>query len=117
MKNDEQYVLIVEDEDAIRLTFRDFLQEEGFQVLVASDGVGAIKQILDHDIWAIITDYRMSILGGDYWIRFLDRYCGGKKIIVTSGFLRPEFPIPFDVIYKPFHYEDIVKILKSDSDE
>lgn len=112
MGNTEKFVLIVEDEDSIRLTLRDFFQEEGIKVLVASDGVGAIKQILDHTVWAIVTDYRMSGLGGDYWIRFLDRYCRDMKIIVTSGFLRPEFPIPFEVVYKPFHYEDIVKLLK-----
>ncbi len=112
MDNTERYVLVVEDEDSIRLTLRDYFQEEGIRTLVASDGVGAIKQILDHDIWAIVTDYRMSGLGGDYWIRFLARYCGDKKIIVTSGFLRPEFPIPFEVVYKPFHYDDIVRLLR-----
>ncbi len=116
MEGKKKFVLIVEDEDAIRLTFRDFLQESGFSVLVASDGVGAVKQILDHDIRVIITDYRMSVFGGDYWIRFLERYCSDKKIIVTSGFLRPEFPIPFDVVYKPFHYGDIVKMLQSEKD-
>ncbi|MCK5153446.1 MAG: response regulator [Spirochaetales bacterium] len=98
------YVLLVEDEDAVRLTLRDFLQKKGYNVLVASDGVSAIKQLLDHDINIIITDYRMQILGGDYWIKFLHRYCSEKKIIITSGFLRPEFSIPFEVIYKPFDY-------------
>jgi len=35
--SDEQrgIVLIVEDEDAIRLTLRDYLKKKGFEVLVA----------------------------------------------------------------------------------
>ena len=99
-----KYILLVEDEDAVRLTLRDFLQKKGYNVLVASDGVSAIKQLLDHDINMIITDYRMQTLGGDYWIKFLDRYCSDKEIIITSGFLKPEIPIPFEVIYKPFDY-------------
>ncbi|MEA1911221.1 MAG: response regulator [Spirochaetota bacterium] len=99
-----KYVLLVEDEDSVRLTLRDFLQKKGYNVLVASDGVSAIKQLLDHNISMIITDYRMQIFGGDYWIKFLDRYCSDKKIIITSGFLKPEFSIPFEVIYKPFDY-------------
>ena len=99
-----EYVLLVEDEDAVRLTLRDFLKKKGYNILVASDGVSAIKQLLDHNINMIITDYRMQTLGGDYWIKFLDRYCGDKKIIITSGFLKPEFSIPFEVIYKPFDY-------------
>ncbi len=116
MEDNKEFILIVEDEDAIRLTFRDYLEETGFKVLVASDGVGAVKQMLDHDVSVIITDYRMSVFGGDYWIRFLERYCSDKKIIVTSGFLRPEFPIPFDVVYKPFHYGDIVKMITPEQD-
>lgn len=102
-------ILIVEDEDAIRLTLRDYLRKKGYQVLVASDGVGAIKQLLDYSIDIILTDYRMDILGGDYWIKFLKKYCPDKKIIITSGFLRPDFDIPYEVIYKPFDYSDLEK--------
>ena len=100
----DSYILLVEDEDSIRLSLRDFLHKKGYKVLVASDGVGAIKQLLDNDISIIISDYRMNNLGGDYWIKFLDRYCSDKKVIITSGFLKPEFSIPFEVIYKPFDY-------------
>lgn len=100
-------VLVVEDEDAIRLSLRDFLRGRGYEVLVASDGVGAIKQLLDNDVDVIISDYRMEILGGDYWVRFLARYCPEKKIILTSGFLRPDFKVPFEVVYKPFDYSEL----------
>jgi CheY-like chemotaxis protein len=100
-------ILVVEDEDAIRLTLRDYLRKKGYDVLVASDGVGAIKQLLDYDIDIIVTDYRMDVLGGDYWVKFLKRYCSDKKVIITSGFLRPDFHIPFEVVYKPFDYSEL----------
>ena len=104
-------ILIVEDEDSIRLTLRDFLKGKGYRVVVASDGVGAIKQLLDNDVSLIVSDYRMDILGGDYWIRFLKEYCGQKKVIITSGFLKPEFPIPFRVLYKPFDYSELERMI------
>jgi DNA-binding response OmpR family regulator len=100
-------VLIVEDEDSIRLSLRDYLTRKGYEILVASDGVGAIKQLLDYEVDLIVSDYRMETLGGDYWIRFLKKYCLGARIIVTSGFLRPDFEIPYEVVYKPFDYEDL----------
>ncbi len=100
-------ILVVEDEDAIRLTLRDYLKKKGYEVYVASDGVGAIKQILDNDFQIIISDYRMDVLGGDYWIKFLQRFCADKHVIITSGFLKPDFHIPFEVIYKPFDYSDL----------
>ena len=104
-------VLIVEDEDAIRLTLRDYLANKGYKVLVASDGVGAIKQLLDHPVELIVSDYRMDILGGDYWIKFLKKYCMNIKIFITSGFLRPEFPIPFEVLNKPFDYAELENMI------
>lgn len=109
--SDPTCVLIVEDEDSIRLTLRDYLKNKGYPVVVASDGVGAIKQLLDHAVEVIVSDYRMDILGGDYWIRFLKEYCMDKKVIITSGFLKPEFPIPFPVLYKPFDYSELERLV------
>lgn len=107
-------ILIVEDEDAIRLTLRDFLKSRGFEVYVASDGVGALKQLLDHEVDVILSDYRMDVLGGDYWIRFLKTYCADKRVFITSGFVKPEFSIPFPVLSKPFDYSQVVKLIQSD---
>ncbi len=108
---ENRILLIVEDEDSIRLTLRDFLKRKGYTVLVASDGVGAIRILLDHDVDLIITDYRMSVFGGDYWVRFLQRYCKDKNVIITSGFLKPEISIPYKVVYKPFDYSEIEAII------
>ena len=113
-------ILVVEDEDAICLTLRDYLRKKGYDVLVASDGVGAIKQLLDYEVDLIVTDYRMDVLGGDYWIKFLARYCANKRIVITSGFLRPDFEIPFEVVYKPFDYGEletrVAKLLETEFD-
>ncbi len=111
--SDSPLVLIVEDEDSIRLTLRDYLKKKGHEVIVASDGVGAIKQILDHPVKLVVTDYRMDILGGDYWIRFLREFCVDKKVIITSGFLQPEFPIPFPVVYKPYDYSELESLIRT----
>ncbi|PKL25833.1 MAG: response regulator [Spirochaetae bacterium HGW-Spirochaetae-3] len=107
IKKTDGIILIVEDEDAIRLTLRDYLRKKGYDVFVASDGVGAIKLLLDYNVDIILTDYRMDILGGDYWIKFLKKYCPEMDVIITSGFLRPEFDIPYEVIYKPFDYSEL----------
>ncbi len=107
--NESRLILIVEDEDSIRLTLRDFMRKRGYNVLVASDGVGAIKQLLDYSIDFIVTDYRMDILGGDYWIKFLKKYCPDMQVVITSGFLRPDFTIPYEVVYKPFDYVELEK--------
>ncbi|MFW5801066.1 MAG: response regulator [Spirochaeta sp.] len=109
---DRLTILIVEDEDAIRLTMRDFLTRKGHQVFLASDGVGAIKLLIDNPgINILVTDYRMNILGGEYWIKFLRRFLPDLPVVVISGFLRPDFDIPFEVMYKPFDYNELEQLM------
>ena len=98
-------VLLVEDDDSVRLTLRDYLQRKGHSVLVASDGVGAIRILVDQDVSAIITDFRMDLLGGDYWIRFLKKFCPGLPVLVMSGFLDSETRMPYQCFAKPVDYE------------
>jgi CheY-like chemotaxis protein len=106
-------ILIVEDEDSIRLTLRDYLKQSNYNVWVASDGVGALKLLLDNQIDVIVSDYRMEVFGGDYWIKFLKKYCSDKIVIITSGFLKPDFPIPYEVVYKPFDYSSLSKKIEA----
>lgn len=99
-----QTVLVVEDDDAIRLSLRTYLIDAGHQVFVASDGVGAILHLIDHDVTVIVTDYRMDILGGDYWVRFLQRFCPDTPVFIISGYLGEEITVPYPVVAKPFNY-------------
>ena len=64
----------------------------------------------------IVSDYRMDVFGGEYWIRFLERFFPNDKIIITSGFLRPEFSIPFEVMYKPFDFATLTAQIKATID-
>lgn len=107
MGDEQGYILIVEDEDSIRITLKDYLTRVGLPVLVASDGVGAIKHLLDYKIDLIVTDYRMDTLGGDYWLRFLQRYCPEVKVLLTSGFFKEEVPLPYELMIKPFSFKDL----------
>lgn len=111
MSNNEFVVLLVEDDDDIRLSLRDYLKAKSFTVLVSSDGVGAIKILLDSKVDAIVSDYRMDIFGGDYWVRFLHTFCPHIDVIITSGYLRPEFAVPYPVLYKPFEYAELASML------
>lgn len=111
-----QRVLLVEDEDAIRLTLRDFLRQQGYTVYVASDGVGAVKQLLDHVVDSVVTDYRMEGFGGDYWLRFLRSFFPDKKVIVTSGYIGPEATLSFPLLSKPFDYDLLERYLNEGAD-
>lgn len=109
---DAPLVLIVDDEDAVRLSLRDYLERHGMRALVASDGVGAIKLLIDHTVSAIITDFRMPHLGGEYWIRFLQRFCPEVPVLVVSGFLDTDMVLPYPVIEKPFDFAAVAAAVR-----
>lgn len=105
--SDAPLILLVEDDDAVRLSLRDYLRRKGHRVEVTSDGVGAIKLLIEHDIAAIVTDFRMPELGGDYWIRFLQKFCPSIPVFVMSGFLDSDIEVPYPSFAKPFDYGDL----------
>jgi len=103
----DRTILIVEDDDAVRLSLRNYLQEKGYEVLVASEGVGAIRLLIDNNVDLVVTDYRMSPLGGDYWLRFLKRFCPDTPCIVVSGYVESLPKLEYPLLAKPFDYEQL----------
>lgn len=101
-------ILIVEDDDDLRLDMRNSFVDD-FEIFLASEGVGAIKILVDNDVDLIITDYKMDILGGMLWVKFLNKFCKDIKVIITSGFLSADnrSSIPYPIVYKPFTYEGL----------
>ncbi len=100
-------ILFVEDDEDIRLCFRDYMEEKGYNILVASDGVGAIKILIDNKIDMIVTDYRMEVFGGKYWIKFLKKFCKDMNIIIITGYPKMGIPVQFPIITKPFSFEQL----------
>jgi CheY-like chemotaxis protein len=57
-------ILIAEDDEGTRLSLRDYLELEGYSVLTASHGEGALQQVFSHQPQLIITDVGMPGLDG-----------------------------------------------------
>jgi two-component system, OmpR family, response regulator MprA len=57
-------VLVVEDEPAIREVVADLLQNEGYAVRQASDGLQAIDELEVEDVDLVLSDVRMPRLDG-----------------------------------------------------
>ncbi|MGQ7889824.1 response regulator transcription factor [Paenibacillus sp. WC2504] len=57
-------ILIVEDEDILREIIKDYLLNEGYQVLEAVDGKEALTLYQDHEVHLIILDIMLPELDG-----------------------------------------------------
>src|ERR687886_189849 len=83
-------VLVVDDDDAIRLTVADALQDEGYQVATATNGQEALAQVETTQPDAIVLDLMMPIMDG--W-GFLEacrqrELCQGIPVLVMSAYRR-----------------------------
>jgi CheY-like chemotaxis protein len=57
-------ILIVEDDDAVRHTLSDALQDAGYAVATAMDGFDALDQIEQHPPDAVLLDLMMPTMDG-----------------------------------------------------
>jgi CheY-like chemotaxis protein len=75
--SDHRYkILVVEDDQNLRLTLSELLRMEGFTVITARDGDEGYLQAMAHQPDLVITDLNMPILDGVEMARLLRRQRG-----------------------------------------
>jgi len=78
-------ILIADDDDQIRQMLCDFLSDEGYEIVEASDGKKAIEYMSEHGADLVITDIIMPNQEGVETIRILRDKFPDTKIIAISG--------------------------------
>jgi two-component system cell cycle sensor histidine kinase/response regulator CckA len=81
-------VLVVEDEDEVRELVRQVLENSGYTVLTASDGVEAIEVATASKIpvHLVITDVVMPKMGGPEAAKSLEKRFPGVSVLYISGY-------------------------------
>jgi len=85
----EQLILVVDDEAAIRESNQASLETYNYRVLTASDGIEAIALYAQHqhDIQLVLVDLMMPAMDGQTTIRTLRKINPSVKIVAVSGLL------------------------------
>jgi PAS domain S-box-containing protein len=111
-------ILIIEDEEILRFTFKSFLSKEGYEVVTAEDYSSALKLISERDFDLILADI---ILGGNTGIDVLrkvrDKDINCPVIMITG---QPSIETAseavrlgaFDYLTKPVDKYALIKITK-----
>jgi len=79
-------ILVVDDEDAIRMLIETELMEEGYRVLTASNAQDALKLVQTEQLDLVILDIRMPGMDG---LEALPRILGlkeGIKVILNTAY-------------------------------
>jgi nitrogen-specific signal transduction histidine kinase/ActR/RegA family two-component response regulator len=82
-----ELILLVDDENAVRLAGRAVLEANGYRVVVAADGVEALTVCAQNagQIRLVLTDVVMPFMDGPALVRALGRMGLNAPIIATTG--------------------------------
>ena len=106
-------VLVVEDEPAIREVVADRLQDEGYAVRQASDGLQAIDELQADSIDLVLSDVRMPRLDGPSLARRL-RGRGHAVPVVLMSAIDVEVDLPgVRFLPKPFDRDHLLHVVGS----
>ena len=106
-------VLVVEDEPAIREVVADLLQDEGYAVRQASDGLQAIDELEVDDIDLVLSDVRMPRLDGPSLAhRLRGRGQGVPVVLMSAADVEVDLPgVRF--LPKPFDCDHLLHVISS----
>ncbi len=80
-------ILIVDDEDSIRLLLRRICDKPGHNIFEAKNGKGALMELLKSKIDLAIVDLNMEVMNGLTFIKEAQRIRPSLDIAVLSGYL------------------------------
>ncbi|MBK8218415.1 MAG: sigma-54-dependent Fis family transcriptional regulator [Myxococcales bacterium] len=111
-------VLVVDDEENIRLVLRTLLRKHGYEVEVADNGETALALVESFGPDVILTDVRMPKLGGLDLLATLRAKQSPATVIVMSAYGNVDLALEamkagaYDYVGKPFKPDEIVLALR-----
>ena len=110
-------VLVVDDEENLRVVVRAFLKRDGYEVEVASSGEEALALVEKFGPDFIVTDVRMPKMGGLDLLATLKAKGIETTVIVMSAYGNVDLALEamkagaYDYIQKPFKAEEVLLTL------
>src|SRR5512134_74127 len=107
-RDQKRRVLVVDDEENLRLMLRTLLRKGGFDVEVAGSGQEALARLEQGGIDFVLTDLRMPRMGGLELLREAQARGVGATFVVMSAYGSLDLAIDamkagaYDYISKPF---------------
>jgi two-component system, NtrC family, response regulator AtoC len=111
-------VLVVDDEENLRLVVRTFLKRDGYEVEVAASGEEALAFVETFGPDVILTDVKMPRMGGLDLLATLKAKGNDCTVIVMSAYGNVDLALEamkagaYDYIQKPFKAEEVLLTLR-----
>jgi two-component system, response regulator, stage 0 sporulation protein F len=118
MVKNKTKILIIDDEEDLRLLFKKILTPEGYSVFTARNGRDGIKINQKNDPDVILLDLRMPGIGGIETLRCIREKDAKVVVIILTGYgdagtIRDAADLNvYEYMSKPFNNETILKTIK-----
>jgi two-component system response regulator AtoC len=106
------YILVVDDEEDLLITFKEILEEEGYKVDIESDPVKAVEMVKNNDYDLIISDLKMPGLAGNEFLKEIRKYNDFVSFIILTAYGTVDTAVEcmkngaYDYISKPVDFND-----------
>ena len=111
-----QTVLVVDDEEVVRIMATMLLESKGYQVLGAANGLEALEVLRAHpDVDVTILDVTMPVMTGEQALPLIKELVPAMPVILSSGYSEAEISRRLETagaagfLQKPYSLETIVK--------
>ena len=115
---DKSRILVVDDEDALRMVLSSELSTSGYDVATASDGDEAITVIKNKPFDLILLDIKMPKVDGFEVLKFVKKNYAAVKVIMLTGFADLKNAIESkkhgaeDFVSKPYDLVDLLTTIE-----
>ena len=99
MKEANRDILILDDNDGVRVSMVDYFEDRGWSPLAASNAKEALELLKTHRPAAALVDIRLGAMTGDAFIRKAHGQSPYTVFVICTG--SPDFELPPDLITLP----------------
>ena len=113
---DKPRILVVDDEESIRMMLRAVLEEEGYEIIEAADGPEAVKAVEQNPLDLILLDIRMTTMDGIETLTEIRKISPFVPVLMMTAYATVKTAVEalkagaFEYLAKPLDIEEL-KIL------
>ncbi|MBW2147634.1 MAG: sigma-54-dependent Fis family transcriptional regulator [Deltaproteobacteria bacterium] len=110
-------IMVVDDEEIMRMSLQAWLEEDGFNVTTARDGIEALRLIEEEQFDAAMVDLKMPGIDGIQVLEEIKKHQSSLPVLIMTAYASVDTAVTamkkgaYDYITKPFNPEEITMTL------
>lgn len=109
-------ILVVDDDDSIRVLMKSLLRQHGFSPRTASSGAAALEQVRENGVDLVLLDLGLQDIRGEELVARLREIDQEIPVVIVSGRHLSEDEVStigaVDALQKPFEIDELLRAIR-----